>query len=447
MSDENVIEEEEAGAVYEFDEDFQDKIAGLFSQDTTFAKRVSDLIEPEYFTDAGTAELVRICKAHLLKFGNAPDKSTLVKIIKDLHASKRIRDDVLESLKQAVIKAVKVDLTNAQYVAEEVATFAKQQAIQNAMMKSIPLLEKGEFTKIRELMMTATQVGLSDDFDDYDYYEGVKTRTAKREDEANGTVSKQGITTGYPKIDLHLYHHGWGRKELSCLMGAAKSGKSLALGDFAKNASLKGYNVLYVSLEVAKEILAERIDASLSDTLMKELVKDRAKVEAVVTKMQVNAGTFKLIDFPSGTLKVSALERTMEKFRDQGHIFDLVCVDYADIMAPERASEDLRDGLRQIYIDLRALAHRWNCAVLTATQTNREGAKATTAKATDVGDDWNKARTVDILIGLNATDAEKQAGEARLFWAMSRNTRDGFTIRIKQDREKMQFLKDVIGVE
>ncbi|WP_326894426.1 hypothetical protein U8P73_36700 (plasmid) [Rhizobium beringeri] len=51
------------------------------------------------------------------------------------------------------------------------------------------------------------------------------------------------------------------------------------------------------------------------------------------------------------------------------------------------------------------------------------------------------------MIGINATDAEKAAGEARLTWLLSRNTEDGFSLRIKQDRAKMQFLKKVIGKE
>lgn len=446
MSDEAEVIESEA-QTYEFDLAFQNKIAGIFARDTSFAKRVTDLIRPEYFTNAGTAEFVRICQEHLSKFGASPDRTTFVKILKDIHASKRLRDDLFQGVKEAFIESTKTDLTNAEYVAEEVATFAKHQAIQEAMMKSIPLLEKGDFSKIRELMSSATQVGLSDEWEDYDYFEKIKDRTAKREDIATGTVTRMGITTGHAKVDVHLYHNGWGRKELSCLMGAAKAGKSLGLGEFAKNASLAGYNVLYVSLEVAKEIISERIDAALSDTLMSELVNDRAKIDAAIKAAEAKAGVFKVIDFPSGTLKVSALNRVLEKYRDRGIVFDLVVVDYADIMAPERSSDELREGLRNIYIHLRALAHIWNVAMLTATQTNRDGAKAATAKATDVGDDWNKVRTVDILIGINATEAEKQAGEARLHWAISRNTADGFSLRIKQDRSRMQFLKDVIGVE
>ena len=442
MSDEEVVE-----ATFEFDEAFQDKIAGIFAMDTSFAKRVTDLIKPEYFTNAGTAEYVRICQEHLKKFGNVPDKRTFLKVFSDMVASKRIRDDIRDDVKLAASNSWKADISNQEYVAEEVATFAKHQAIQNAMMSSIPLLEKGDFAKIRELMTSACQVGLTDDWEDYDYYDAIKARTSKRDDIANGLVVRTGITTGYAKMDCHLYHGGWGRKELSCVMGAAKAGKSLALGDFGKNASLAGYNVLYVSLEVAKEIISERIDAALSDTLMRELINDRTKVEAAIAAAQAKAGKFKIIDFPSGTLKVSALERVLDKYRDKGVIFDLVILDYADIMAPERGDMELRDALRDIFIKLRAMAHKYNIAVLTATQTNRDGAKAVTSKATDVGDDWNKARTVDILIGINATEAEKQAGEARLFWALSRNTADGFSLRIKQNREKMQFLTDVVGVE
>lgn len=440
------MSDEETSPTYQFDESFQLKIVAIFARDTSFAKRVCDLVKPEYFTNAGMAEFFRICQNHLVRFSNSPDQKTLLKIIADMRANGQLRDDVFDDVKKTFLDVTRENITNAEYVANEVEIFAKQRAIENAMMKSIPLLEKGDFEKIRQIMTSAMQVGLADDFVDYDYYAEIASRTARRDDIANGVVQRLGITTGYAKIDCHLYHNGWGRRELSCIMGPAKSGKSLSLGDFGKNASLAGYNVLYVSLEVAKEIISDRIDAALSDTLMKEMVNDRGKVQAAITRAQAGAGKFKVIDFPSGTLKVSALERVLDQYRDKGDVFDLVIVDYADIMAPETRGEDLRDALRQIFIDLRALAHKYNVACLTATQTNRDGAKAVTAKATDVGDDWNKARTVDILIGINATEQEKQAGEARLFWALSRNTADGFSILIKQDRAKMQFIKDVIGV-
>ncbi|MGV1754806.1 DnaB-like helicase C-terminal domain-containing protein [Agrobacterium sp. CG674] len=432
---------------YDFDDDMQRKIAAMFMRDTTFAMSTKDLIKPEYFTDNSIGALVRIVQEHVKVYRSVPDMKILPTILKDEIAAKRIRPDMIDGVKEMVRDALSADLSNPTFVTDRVADFAKHQALQGAIFQAVDYLEKGNFEKIAQVMKEALAVGAVTDGGDYNYFEEIETRTQQRHDTLAGKIVRDGITTGYPGMDACLYHMGWGRKELSCVMGAAKAGKSMALGDFGKNASLAGYNVFYDSLEVAKEIIAARIDAALSDTMMRDLHKDPDKVHDEILKMQARAGQFRLRDHPSGTLKPSQLHRLLESYRADGLMFDLVIVDYADIMASEYRSDSLIENLRTIYIDLRALAHEMNCAVLTATQTNRDGAKAHTAKATDVGDDWNKARTVDILIGINATDAEKAAGEARLSWLLSRNTADGFSLRIKQDREKMQFLNKILAKE
>lgn len=432
---------------YDFDDDMQRKIASLFMRDTTFAMQTKDLIKPDYFTDVSIGALVRIVQNHVAVYRAVPDMKILPTIIKDEIASKRIRPDMVEGVKSMIKEALVADLSNPKFISDRVADFAKHQAIEQAIMRSVDLLEKGKFTEIAKIMKEATEVGLANDGDDYDYFDEVVNRTAKRHDILAGRVIREGITTGYSAMDALLYHYGWGRRELSCMLGAAKAGKSMSLGDFAKNATMAGYNAFYGSLEVHKEIIADRLDAALSNTLMRDLHKDPDAVKAAVDKLKAKSGKFKIRDFASGTLKPSALHRVLERYRTDGLIFDLVVVDYADIMAAEYRSDNLIENLRTIYIDLRALAHEMNVAMLTATQTNRDGAKAHTAKATDVGDDWNKARTVDIMIGINATDAEKHAGEARLTWLLSRNTKDGFSLRIKQDRERMQFLTKILAIE
>lgn len=438
-------------AKYEFDLAFQDKIVALMARDSTFSMRAKDLVRPEHFANEANQALVRIILDHVTTYRSALDAATMVAVIKDAKTNKKLRDDQIPGVtglvRRIYAKSGAIDVSNPKYVTDKVADFARRQAIENAILSSVPMLEKGDFAKIGELMRQAMNVGAVVEATDYDYYAEVDNRTQIRKDIAAGKVTRRGITTGYSAIDAHLYHMGWGRRELSCLMGAAKAGKSLGLGDFTKNASLAGYNVLYATLEVSKEIISDRIDAALTDTLMRELHIKADDIAAAVKKASAGAGRFIIEDYPSGVLKPSVLHRRIEKLRADGVMLDLVTVDYADIMASEYRSDNLIDNLRSIYIDLRAIAHEFDIAMLTATQTNREGAKAATAKATDVGDDWNKARTVDILIGINATDAEKKAGEARLYWALSRNTEDGFQLRIKQDREKMKFLTKVIGKE
>ena len=432
-------------AQFDFDQAFQRKVAALIIRDTTFSNQVKDLVKPEYFTETAVGAVVRMVQEHVKVYRSVPDQSILPTLIKDAFDKKMIRPDLREEVVNLVKFALKADLSNPKFVSEKVADFAKHQAVEQAMIAAMPLMEKNDWAKIRKIMDDAMKVGIVDDGGDYDYWTEIDSRTARREDIKAGRLTKNGITTGYSGLDCYLFHNGWGRRELSCLMGGAKAGKSLGLGDFTKNASLAGYNTLYASLEVASWIIAERIDAALSDTLIKELHKDPDEVKRRIDAANAAAGAFRFKDFASGTMKPSMLNRAIEKYRSEGLILDLVTVDYADIMAAEYRSDNLQENLRTIYIDLRAIAFEHNVAMLTATQTNRDGAKASTAKATDVGDDWNKARTVDILIGINATDEEKKDNEARLYWALSRNTEDGFSIKIKQDRQKMQFLTKVLA--
>jgi replicative DNA helicase len=86
-----------------------------------------------------------------------------------------------------------------------------------------------------------------------------------------------------------------------------------------------------------------------------------------------------------------------------------------------------------------------NFALLTATQTNREGAKKAVATMTDVAEDFNKIRIADIVISINKTPEEVISKQARLFFAASRNQRSGFTVRIEQEIDQAKFISRVIG--
>jgi replicative DNA helicase len=124
---------------------------------------------------------------------------------------------------------------------------------------------------------------------------------------------------------------------------------------------------------------------------------------------------------------------------------DLVIVDYADLMAPERVTDNTIENSKSIYVNLRGLAMQEGFALLTATQTNREGAKKAVATMTDVSDDFNKIRIADIVISINKDDADRMKNEARLYFAASRNQRSGMTIRVEQDQDRAKFIKKVIG--
>lgn len=225
------------------------------------------------------------------------------------------------------------------------------------------------------------------------------------------------------------------------------SHNTLAMINFAANASRVGFNVLYCTLEVSARIIAERLDAYISETAVKELDNRNHEVRTKIKSRGNSAGKFLIHEFASGSMSPRTLRTLIEKYRNRGTIFDLVVVDYADIMAPDHRSDSPIENSKEIYVGLRAIGFEFDCAILTATQTNRDGYKAQTAKAEHVAEDFNKIRTADLVISINATEDERNSNQARLYFAASRNQESGFTVRIAQDIRKMQFIKDVMGVE
>lgn len=434
---------------FDFNAEFQTRLATLAVRDNEFMNRVGHLLKPEYFESVGEATVVNIARKFHQDYKALPDRSIMAQRIKEDWNAKIIKKDVLP-LAIAFHKQVfdAQDLSGRAYLEEKVVEFARHQATTAAILKSVELIEKRDFAKIEKNIKEAIEVGINEDGTAYDYYDTISVRTSERLDDAAGVKPPRGITTGHLKLDEILYHRGWGRKELATIMGGAKSGKTTALIGFAKSASLKNFNVLYVTLEVSARIIAERLDACMSDTEIKTLgshIKDvEAKIEALKA---LPHGYLKVHEYPSGTFSPNMLRGLLDRYKARGTLFDLVVVDYADIMAPNFRYQDVIENSKSVYIDLRAIAQEFDVAMLTATQTNREGYKATVAKAEHVAEDFNKVRTVDLMISINITDEERSKGEARLYFAASRNQESGFTLFIKQNIAKMKFIESVIRKE
>lgn len=442
---------------FDFDADFQLKVGAFACRDDGFMRRNGHLLKPEYFENAGLAALVNISLEHYKRYRCVPDGASTMFAIKEAVAAKVIRRDLLVLVRDARKELLTLALNDSAHVEDVLVAFVRHQAVSQAILTSVDLLEQKKMPKILEIIKSAINVGTNHEGDAYDYFERIESRTADRCDIAVGKGPVRGVTTGVMKLDEVLHHKGWGRGELASIMGAPKSGKSTALINFAKSAALARYNVLYVTLEVSAAIASDRLDACITSTLMKDLTSDMKKVEEIVKELHSRSGELIIHEFASGTMSPNMLRNLIERYKSPGRKsdgsvrdpikFDLVVVDYADIMAPNYRTQDAIENSKSIYIDLRAIAFEENCAVLTATQTNREGAKKAVATMTDVSEDINKVRTVDLMISINKTEEEAKRGEARLYFAASRNQEGGFTMVIKQNIAMMQFLISVLRIE
>lgn len=437
---------------FSFDGAFQSKIAALSVRDPSFARRCDGLIKGEYFDTFAEGVIVDLAFEYFSKYRALPgSKSVWTEILKDALKTRRLRKEAMEEVTESLRLLLGSGVSDREFVVEKVSEFARHQAVQEALIKAVDLSEDGKMDEAQGLLEQAFRVGAHDEVEDVNYWDKdqMEARAKYREDIAKGLIPKDGIPTGIKKIDSLLYHEGWGRKELSVLMGGAKKGKSMGLGYFAGRASVLGYNVLYMTLEVSTSIIADREDAFLSDTSMKDLGKSRVEVVGKMDGFRSRdkkPGELRIMGFPSGTLTCRQISRVIERYRSEGLVFDMIVVDYADIMAPDRWTNDAIENSKSIWLGLRAIAHVENVALLTATQTNREGFKEATAKAENVADDFNKIRIADLVISINRTDEEKAVGEARLYFAASRNQEGEFAVRITQELDKMKFITSVKAI-
>lgn len=436
-----------APAHFEFDADFQRKILAFLIRDDSFVRQADQLVRPEYFESEYGRVLADIGQDYYTRYRGTPSIAAIANIVRDKLAAKVINKDVAREVLTLVKECYAEDLTDRDYILEQVATFARHQALSNAILKSAELVDKGKFAEIEEVIKQAQMVGLVDADGGYDFFERAIDRKNYRHDILAGKIRPDGITTGYKELDDILYHKGWGRKELTVLMGPAKSGKSMSLITFGAMATLHGYNVLYVSLEVACRIIGDRFDANISKVPLRELNDKLSIAEAKVNTARGRAGVLKIHDYPSGTLTPGQLRRLVHRYDAKGIQFDLIIVDYADLMAPDQVFDNPRENSRLIYIGLRAIAQEFNAAMLSATQTNREGFKAAVGRMEHIAEDINKARTVDLLLSINATEDEKARNEARIYFAASRNQQGDFSVRVRTDFARANYIAEILGIE
>ena len=431
-----------------FDDEFQASLAAYICKDTTFLMQTADLISPAQFGDAALGVIVNTVLRHFRIYNQAPGQKVLISLVKKAMLDGRIREDLHPEIKDALKGILTEKLTDASYMVSEISTFARNNAFDEALVKAHGLKESGKFDEAMAVMQQAMLVGASETANYYDYFGEIESRFTKREEIASGVAAPQGITTGIKALDAILYHKGWGRREFVLIMGGAKAGKSTALGEFSLNAAKGGFNSLYVTLEVHSGIISDRLDARLSDTSMDDLTKERAEIKAKLEALAAagTAGKYYILEKPAGTLSPNGLRRIIEDFRAKGIRFDCIALDYLDLATSNFRTNDHRHDEKQMYTDFRGLADEYDFALLSATQTNRDGMGSETATATHVADNIEKIRIADLVISINKTDAEKAAGEARLFLAASRNQRGDISVKVKQNLDKMKFVERVIDV-
>ena len=432
-----------------FAADFKDKVLALVLRDRNFCERVDGLLKPDFFESELDKYVLSIVHNHYKKYRINPSPQAVSHTFKEDKTSGLIRKEMEGPINSKLKDLYKQDISDREYIIDKVSEFTRRQATVHATVKAAEILEKGgNLDSIPALFQKALDVGASDLASAYDYSSAdtVKQRSEIRKARLSGEIAHNSVTTGFPEFDKCLYRRGWGKGELTILMAPSKRGKSIGLLDHALRAAEKGYNVLFVSLEVSTEIQVDRMDSNISGVKMDDLSVEIDKVDERVSKWTEKAAVLKLHEYPSGTFGVSHLRRLLKKYQAVGIQFDLVVLDYMDIMLSESSASEGIEKSKQVGIDLRALAQLENFAMLTATQTNRVGADVDTITMVHVAEDFNKIRTADLVITINVSKIEEETNEGRLYFAASRNQKP-VTITVKRDLSIMRHIKEILDIK
>ena len=367
-----------------------------------FTRKVLPFIKTDYFSDSSDKVVFREVFDFVNKFKNLPTHEALVI---NINESSKLTDsqvkeslDLLNQINES--KNEKVELT---WLLEQTEKFCQDKAIYNAIMESVSILDDKEGKKakgeIPQLLADALGVSfdsnvghdyINDAENRYDFYHRVETRIQFDLDIFN-KITKGGLPI----------------KTLNIALAGTGVGKSLFMCHCAAAAISQGRNVLYITMEMAEEKIAERIDANLLNVTMDELhtipkSDYERKFSAVRNKVQ---GKLIIKEYPTAsasTLHFRALlnELALKKnFRP-----DIIFIDYLNICASSRikagGSVNSYTYIKSIAEELRGLAVEFKLPVVSATQTTRSGYSNSDVDLTDTSESFGLPATADFMFAL-----------------------------------------------
>lgn len=375
-----------------------------------YSRKVIPFIQPEYFEQRSEKVVFEEIVQFIVKYNSAITKEALgieIENRTDLTESevKDIRE-VCQTLNDSVVEK--------QWLLDTTEKWCRDRAIYLALMESIHIADGNDGKKNRDAIPSILSDALAVSFDNnigHDYLNNYQERYEfyhRKEDKI--------------EFDLEYFNKitkgGIPNKTLNIALAGTGVGKSLFMCHVASSALLQGRNVLYITLEMAEERIAERIDANLLNVPIQQLVDlPRSTFENKVTSLSKKTqGTLIIKEYPtasahSGHFKALLNELALKKsFRP-----DIIFIDYLNICASSRhkanGSVNSYSYIKSIAEELRGLAVEFNVPIVSATQTTRSGFGSSDPELTDTSESFGLPATADLMFALISTEELEGLGQ------------------------------------
>lgn len=368
-----------------------------------YSRKVIPFIDTSYFSDYRE----RIVSEEITGFFNKYNKLVSKEIL-SIEISNRtdITDKQLSEIEIYVDSLHQLD-TNHDWLVDNTEKFCKDKAVYNAILDSIKIIDGKDDKRSQEAIPNILSEALAVSFDNsvgHDYVDDADSRYA----------FYHRVEEKLP-FDLEMFNKitngGLSKKTLNVILAGTGVGKSLFMCHVAAAAITQGKNVLYITLEMAEERIAERIDANLLNLTMDELrVVDKKTFDSRMKKVTSKThGKLIVKEYPTGSAHSGHFRALLEELKIKKDFYpDLIVIDYLNICACARlkmgASVNSYTYIKTIAEELRGLAVEYGVPMLSATQTTRGGFDNSDIGLTDTSESFGLPATVDFMVALIATE-------------------------------------------
>ena len=417
--------------MYAFSENIQRGMLYLLKSDQDFYLQIVNLVKPEYFEFPVHGRLYSVVRDYYEKYKRLPTDDFIEQEIRETKSEKESLHDYTDEL-QYINRLDTSALDGEDYYLDLIETFAKREAMKDAIKQSLVLIKEDRVEETEELVRKALMVSRTVDIGQ-SFFKDTKDRW----DRTYNAEAKDKYKTLLPTLN-HSLEGGLGEKELAMVIAPPGVGKSLWLVNQAVQSMIEGRKVLYVSLEMSEDKIAQRFDSVMTLIPQTQLKEPAAqlKVDERLSIFQTNFPNSQLMikEFPCGTATVNTLRALLVQLRNYEEFSpDVIVIDYLELLRPTRENQHEYQAQQRISEELRGLAMEENVLVWTATQTNRMGRAVKIITDSELGDSYGKIRTCDFAVSLNQNEEEFDTGRMRAYVVKSRNGRPRFTVPMTID--------------
>ena len=373
----------------------------IYNED--YARKVIPFLKPDYFSNRSERIVFEEIEKFMDKYNALPTQETLTI---EVDGRKDLNDEEYKKV-VGIISTLDKTEVDLQWLHDQTEKFCKDKAIYNAVVEGINIIDGKQKDKTPDAIPSILSEALAVSFDlsvGHDYVEDGLNRYDfyhKKEEKISFDLDYfNKITKG-----------GLPPKTLNIALAGTGVGKSLFMCHMAASTLMQGKNVLYITLEMAEERIAERIDANLMNVTIDDLhTLPKKMFENYLTKIQKKTnGKLIVKEYPTASAHVGNFRSLIKELAlKRSFKPDIIFIDYLNICASSRFRGNANVGsyfyIKAIAEELRGLAVETNVPIMSATQTTRSGFVSSDIGLEDTSESFGLPATADLMFALISTE-------------------------------------------